>query len=349
MNDTILLTGADGFIGSHCLEHLLVKTQSKIVCVCSWRQDGIPERISESDHFKENSSRVEFITHDLTAPFSPLMMKRLNNIQHIVHFAADSNVDRSILEPAAVIHNNVKTTTTMLELARTVDGLKSFIQISTDEVYGAAHHGYCHKEWDAIIPSNPYSASKACQEAIAISYWRTYGVPVVITNTMNNFGERQHPDKFFPLIIRNILSGARIDVHAVNGVVGSRFYLHARNHADAVLQIIKRSNEIPQYEAPGRTGPFSTIPSRFNIVGENELSNLELVKMIGGILGKTPNYELVDAHSSRPGHDLRYALDGQKAYDWGWVPPVKFEDSLKKTVEWYLENEDWLELPTVVK
>ncbi len=235
----------------------------------------------------------------------------------------------------------------MLELARKINGLKSFIQISTDEVYGAADGEYCHREWDPIIPSNPYSASKACQEAIAISYWRTFGVPVVITNTMNNIGERQHPDKFLPMIIRKTLAGEAIPIHAVDGKIGSRFYLHARNHADAVLAIINRSDEICQYPAPGRQEPHASIPMRLNIVGDDELSNLDLVKAVAEIIGKEPAYELVDAHTSRPGHDLRYALDGRKAYDWGWVAPVRFNDSLKKTVQWYLENPEWLKLKTL--
>ena len=343
----VLLTGADGFIGSHCLEHLLTKTDFDITCICSWAHDGIPERISDSTYFQEHKKRVVHYTHDLSTPISQILKQRLGQIDHIIHFAADSNVDRSIVDPAGVIKNNVAVTTNMLELARTLPDLKSFVQISTDEVYGAADGDYCHREWDPILPSNPYSASKACQEAIAISYWRTYGVPVVITNTMNNIGERQHPDKFLPMIIRKTLNGDVIPIHAVDGKIGSRFYLHARNHADAVLAIINRSEEIPQYPAPGRQAPHAQIPMRLNIVGDDELSNLDLVKAVANILGKEPVYDLVDAHTSRPGHDLRYALDGRKAYDWGWVAPVKFHDSLKKTVQWYLENPEWLNLETL--
>lgn len=343
----VLLTGSDGFIGSHCLEHLLSKADYEIVCVCSWGHDGIPERIQDSVYYQENRGRVRVYTHDLSTPISEILKSRIGPVDHIVHFAADSNVDRSIIDPAGVIKNNVAVTTNMLELARGLCGLKSFIQISTDEVYGAADGDYCHREWDPIIPSNPYSASKACQEAIAISYWRTYGVPVVITNTMNNIGERQHPDKFLPMIIRKTLNGETIPIHSVDGKIGSRFYLHARNHADAVLAIMRRSDEIPQYPAPGRPEPHGSIPMRLNIVGDDELSNLDLVKAVAEIMGKNPAYELVDAHTSRPGHDLRYALDGQKAYDWGWVAPVKFYDSLNKTVHWYLENPEWLQLETI--
>lgn len=344
----ILLTGADGFIGSHFLEHTLKTTNYDLVCICSWKHDGIPERISESAHFQQHKNRVTFITHDLSAPLSALTEAQLNEVEHVVHFAADSNVDRSIFEPQAVIQNNVAVTLNLLEWARRYSRLKSFIQVSTDEVYGPALDGYRHKEWDAIKPSNPYSASKACQEAIAISYWRTYGVPVVITNTMNNIGERQHPDKFLPMIIRNVRDDKPTNVHAVDGVIGSRFYLHARNHADAVLHILDRSDEIPHYPANGRRAPYDVCPMRLNVVGDVEMSNADLVMLVAELMGKTAKIELVDAHSSRPGHDLRYALCGNKIADWGWTAPVGFRESLKKTVEWYLANPKWLDLPTIV-
>jgi len=343
----ILVTGGDGFIGSHFIEHALSTTSHEMVCICSWRHDGIPERISQSEYYKKTPERVRFITHDLTAPLSRISQEALAHVEHVVHFAADSNVDRSIIQPAEVIENNVKVTLNLLEWARSVSGLKSFIQISTDEVYGAAFDDYHHKEWDPIIPSNPYSASKACQEAIAISYWRTFGVPVVITNTMNNIGEKQHPDKFFPMIIRSLRDGKVIPIHSVDGVVGSRFYLHARNHADALLAIIERSSEIPNYPAPGRVPPYDERPLRLNVVGDREISNLELVDMIADIMNTDAKFKLVDAHSSRPGHDLRYALDGFKIAQWGWEAPVSFEESLKRTVNWYLENMSWLDLPTV--
>lgn len=339
----VLVTGPDGFIGSHCVEHLLTSTDWDIVCVASWRHDGIPERLSSSVHVMSNLDRVQFLTHDLTAPFSALMKLKLTGVTDVIHFAADSNVDRSITHPADVIKNNVNVTLTMLELARELPALKSFIQISTDEVYGPATDGYFHREWDAIIPSNPYSGSKAAQEAIAISYWRTYGVPVVITNTMNNIGERQSADKFLPKIIRCVLNGDTIPIHAIGDTVGSRTYLHARNHSDACKYIIK--NElVSHYPAPGRPGPHASIPSRYNVVGDVEMNNLDLALKVGDIIGKKANVELVDAHSSRPGHDLRYALDGRKMHDAGWMAPVGFESSLRKTVKWYLENPQWLEV-----
>ena len=335
-----LITGPDGFIGSHCVEHLLVNTDWELVLVASWRHDGIPERIADSEHVRHNWERLTVITHDLTAPISEVQLARLGEIDYVIHFAADSNVDRSITSPRRVIENNVGVTLTVLEACRVLKP-QAVIQISTDEVYGPAHGLHRHKEWEPLIPSNPYSASKASQEAIAISYWRTYGVPVVITNTMNNFGERQSFDKFIPMVIRKVLRGVPVDIHCVGNAIGSRFYLHARNHADACLHILERV--LPAaYNAPGREPPFDDRPTRLNVVGDVEVNNLELAQLIAKLLGRPLIHRLVDAHTSRPGHDLRYALDGAALSETGWVAPVAFENSLWRTVQWYKENQEWL-------
>jgi dTDP-glucose 4,6-dehydratase len=223
----------------------------------------------------------------------------------------------------------------VLEYARRVQP-RMVLQMSTDEVYGPAYGGHMHTEWEAIAPSNPYSASKAAQEAIAFSYWRTYGVPVVITNTMNIIGELQDPEKFVPMVIRNIRDGKPVTVHcALDGTPGSRFYLHARNLADAWLWLTQ--NHDPA------TYPDYDEPSRFNIVGEREVSNIAMVAMIARFMG-VARYEInrVNFHSSRPGHDLRYALDGTKLAKLGWKAPVSFDESLEHTVRWFLDNPEWL-------
>lgn len=344
-NDAILVTGADGFIGSHFVDYVLSETERNLVLVCSWRRGGIGRRLSDvaSGHTSW-PDRVFIVTHDLQAPFSTIDVNKINQfgVKDIVHFAAESHVDRSITDPSDVVRNNVLVTINALELSRKIDGLRSFFQISTDEVYGPADGSYCHKEWDPIIPSNPYSGSKAAQEAIAISYWRTYGVPLVITNTMNNIGERQSADKFVPMVIKKILNGETIDIHSIDGRVGSRFYLHATNHAHAIMSIL----DAPvQYPAPGRQGPFGYRPERFNVVGEQEISNLDLVEKIASRMGvpmSEVKYELVDAHSSRPGHDLRYALDGAKMSQRGWEPPMSLDESIDSIISWYTGNPEWL-------
>jgi dTDP-glucose 4,6-dehydratase len=249
-------------------------------------------------------------------------------------------VDRSIAAPAPFIEDNVRLMTTVLEYAAAV-GAEKVLQMSTDEVYGPAPGAYAHREWDPLLPSNPYSASKAAQEAVCIAYWRTYGVPVVITNTMNIIGEVQDPEKFVPKTLRALLRGERPTVHvSPEGASGSRFYLHARNLADAWLHLLRT-------HTPARY-PDTDRPSRFHIVGEREVYNLEMVQLIAKSAGlpvlTEDQMNRVDFHSSRPGHDLRYALDGAKLAATGWKAPVPLEASLEKTVRWTLDHPEWLEV-----
>jgi len=333
---TLLLTGASGCVGSHFLEHFLTNTDWDIICIASWKHKGTPERIEEV--LKGNplwKERVEIITHDLIAPLTLMTRERIGQVDYIVNCASESHVDRSIADPVPFVKNNTDLILTMLELARHQDKLKAFVQISTDEVYGVAPDKIRHKEWETILPSNPYSASKACQEAIAISYWRTYGIPLIITNTMNNFGEMQDPEKYMAKIIRYIDSGIVVPVHGSVGNIGSRYYLHARNHADAVLFLLKKIS-------PVRYEEHSIYPSRYNIVGDIELDNLEVAERIAKIMGKKLNYKLTDFHSTRPGHDRRYALDGSKIKSLGWKAPLDFDSSLEKYVRWTLKNPTWL-------
>jgi dTDP-glucose 4,6-dehydratase len=329
----LLLSGSAGFIGSHFLEHVLLNTDWEITCVSSWSHKGTPERIERAMRGQEH--RVTVITHELSQLFTETTKKRLGAFDYIVNFAADSHVERSIEDPVPFVKNNVGVALTMLEFAREYPP-KVFVQISTDEVYGAAPDGINHKEWSPILPSNPYSASKACQEAIAISYWRTYGVPVVITNTMNNFGETQDAEKYIAMLIRKIHIGETVTIHGNDEYIGSRFYLHARNHADAVLHILQKTptkyvdnNEI-------------VMPDRYNVVGDEELNNLQIAEMVAEIMGKDLKYELVDFHHTRSGHDRRYALDGTKMKEDGWIAPVPLRESLEKYIQWTLNNNLWI-------
>lgn len=334
----VLLTGVSGFIGSHTLSHFLSKTDWEIVGIASWKHKGVPERILDDAIYQANKDRVKIITHDLQAPFSALTKAEIGHIDYIVNVASESHVDRSIVDPAGFIKNNVDLVLNVLEFAREVKPEK-FIQISTDEVYGPAQIGQNHEEWSPIKPSNPYAASKAAQEAIAISYWRTFGVPVAITNTMNNFGERQDAEKFIPLVIKSVLRNDKVTIHSYpdGKTAGSRFYLHARNHADAVMHLLNNYNF-------STTAVGAHWPTRFNVVGDEEMDNLTLAKYIASVIGKPLNYELVDFHSSRPGHDTRYALDGSNLAATGWKAPVGFEVAMKKTIEWTLANPKWLNL-----
>lgn len=650
----ILITGGAGFAGSHLIEHLLAKTNWSIVSLDSYRHRGDSERHVKND-------RVTYLQHDCSHPMSSRLIKKIGYVNFIAHLASDSHVDRSITDPVPFVENNIKVTLHMLEYARMIRGLQAFLQISTDEVYGAAPEGTKHAEWSPILPSNPYSASKAAQEAIAISYWRTYGVPIVITNcfsmdtrmftedgfkgydeinvgdkvwtldekenlvltdvlekvkmphagkmvqfdsnksnqlvtpnhrvmfrkpvgsprrwgpieeapaetlvglknriripttgawignndhlsdyeiegidsfqlmelmgwfvsegcilssstngvafasvkeeqckeikalldlignssyssnsyriyhkklrsncdtfggiqinrfipnwikdldskhlrvfwetamkgdgstndshgvyytssyrlatdmcevgmkigyavrvseretwnpqkteknksfivrfrnpecdieaknisevdyegevwciktktgkvfverngivelsgqTMNMVGEKQDEEKFVPMCIKKIRAGDTVTIHGNENYIGKRHYLHARNHADALLFLML--NHDPITYADNNTVVF---PSRFNVVGDVEMDNLALAKMIADLMCRELKYELVDFHNSRPGHDRRYALDGAKIASLGWKAPISFEESLKRTIEWTIRNSEWL-------
>jgi dTDP-glucose 4,6-dehydratase len=330
----VLLTGASGFFGSHLLRHLMVNTDWEFILPCSWEHKGTPERVENAIDGLDKS-RVTIITHDLAAPFTPQTKARIGKVDIILNIASNSHVNRSIDNPGEFVLGNTHLAYNMLELAREVKP-EMFLQFSTDEVYGVAPEGVNHKEWASIVPSNPYSASKAAQEAIAISYWRTYNVPVVITNTMNLFGETQDPEKYTAQLIKKIVNGETVTVHGAEGSIGSRFYLHARNAADAVFFIL---NNLP---AKLYNEGQNTLPDRYNIVGDKEMNNLDLAKLVAEMLGKELKYELVDFHKGRPGHDRRYALDGQKLKDLGWQAPMEFEASLKKSIDWTLNHPQWL-------
>jgi dTDP-glucose 4,6-dehydratase len=330
----VLISGISGFVGSHVLAYILKNTDWEVVGIASWKHKGTPERIEEDDTYQEQKHRVTIITHDLESPFTELTKKRIGHIDYMLNLASDSHVDRSITDPVPFIQNNVNLILTMLELAREIKP-EIFLQFSTDEVYGAAPMGVNYLEWSSILPSNPYSASKAAQEAIAISYWRTYDVPVIITNGMNIFGERQDKEKYLAMCISMISKGQTLPIHGNEKHIGSRFYIHARNVANALLYIL---NNLPSKlyieEEVDR-------PDRYNIVGEKEINNLEMAQMIADILGKPLKYELVDFHAARKGHDRRYALSGEKLKKAGWTPAINLHDSLKKYVNWAISHSDW--------
>lgn len=334
----ILLTGAGGAIGVHTLAHIMHNTDATVVAVGTFRNKGYYDRITRvCQNHEEWKDRIEILVHDLKVPFSSRQVDSLRDVDYIINLASLSDVYDSIENPVPFIRNNVDITLTMLELAREIKP-KSFIQFSTDEVYGpCAVDSSGHKEWETILPSNPYAASKAAQEAIAIAYWRSYGVPVIITNTMNNFGEMQGASKYTAMIQKKLTEGETVTVHAAgDGQIGTRYYIHSRNASDAILYIL---NNLPAtLHQPGEIDR----PDRYNVVGDKQVSNLELAQTIADLMGKDLDYELVDFHSEQPGHDLHYGLDGAKLEDAGWVSPSTFEDSLKNTIDWQIRNPEWM-------
>lgn len=336
---TVLLTGIGGSIATHFLAHIMHNCPSwNIVGLDSFRHKGWTDRVRVMlESHPDWKQRLTVITHDLAAPISPILREKIGRIDYIINMASLSDVEASIQHPVPFIKNNVDLTLYLLEYAREIKP-QVFVQISTDEVYGASSSkfGDLRKEWDAIIPSNPYAASKAAQEAIAISYWRTYGVPVIITNTMNNFGEYQQPSKFPVMIQKAVANDQEVIIHGREGHIGSRSYIHSRNFADAVLFIL--NNCPPHMHVPNSADK----PDRYNIAGDRQLDNLELAQLIAKLMGKELKYRLVDTHSARPGHDPHYGLDSTKLYALGWKAPVDFETSLKNTIEYQQEHPEWI-------
>ena len=334
----VLLTGVGGSIGCHTLAHILKTTDWDVIGIDSFRHKGLTDRVTAvlTPH-PGWDKRTTIFTHDLTAPISEMLAKQIGEVDYIINMASLSDVRPSITDPAWFIDNNMRLMLTMAEYARTRQ-IKAFMQISTDEVYGPTDGKTLHREWDPIVPSNAYSASKAAQEAIATSYWRSYGLPLIIVNLMNNFGEMQSPDKFPAIVQRKVRAGECVHIHATNSVVGSRFYIHSRNSADAFLFIL--NNVIPHKHIEG----LADKPERFNISDEtSQISNLELAAMIAKFIGKKLDYDIVSASTSRPGHDIHYGLSGAKLAALGWKSPLTLETSMRNTVEWYEEHPEWLD------
>lgn len=323
---TVLITGAAGFIGHHLVETILKETDWGITIIDRLDESGNLNRLAEIGAAK--NSRVRFVYHDLRAPINALLQTQIGRHDYILHLAAATHVDRSIDDPMAFVLDNVVATCNILDLARKSECTK-FVQFSTDEVFGPAPVGTAYKEWDRYKSGNPYAATKAGAEELALSYHNTYGLPVIITHTMNVIGERQHPEKFVPSTISKILKGEEVVIHANTTctIPGSRFYIHAKEVAKAILFLL---------QTQAKTG------DKYNIVGERELDNLQIVELISKTMKKPFWYRMVDFHSSRPGHDLRYALDGTKMKQLGWAPSIDIESSIKSIVEWTLSHPEWV-------
>ncbi len=332
----ILITGGAGFLGHHFVEHVLKNTGWHIVVLdrLTYASHGL-ERLRDISAF--DNRRVLTLTADLASPLGAGLEQEVGEPDYIVHLAAETHVDNSIADPWPFVRTNVLGTFHMLELARRLPNLQRFVYFSTDEVFGPAPKGVAYKEWDRYNSTNPYSATKAAAEELCLAWANTYKLPVMITHTMNAFGERQHPEKFIPKTIRKVLAGETVTIHAdpTRTISGSRFWIHCRNVASAVLLLLEHGQ----------------VREKYNIVGEREASNLELAQRIADTLGKPLKYEMVDFHSSRPGHDLRYALDGQRMAKLGWKLPVDFEHSLAKTVRWMVhpDHARWLDFDDAAK
>lgn len=313
------MTGAAGFVGHHVLKHLLDHTNFEIVCLI---------RLNYAGHLKNllpmaNNPRVKFTYHDLKFSINETLQEDIGYIDYILHIAANSHVDRSITHPKEFFEDNVMGTINLLEYMRLYMPKARMINFSTDEAYGPAPQKYKFKEEDRFRPSNPYSASKAAQIEAGYSYFITYGLDIISTFTMNIFGPDQNPEKLIPKAIRYAKEQKSMPVFAelfneklVS--VGSRHWLHVSNVGASLVFILEN----------GIKGEY------YNIVGTDELTNEEVVKKVNELLGiQTPLIEYIDFHKCRPGHDRRYAIDGEKLKKLGWVASVNFEEGIKLVIK----------------
>lgn len=328
----VLITGGAGFIGHHVVSYILETTNWDVVVLDRLDTSGTLHRLVDLPHWQEHQKRISFVFHDLKAPLNEGVVSRIGDVEYILHLAASTHVDRSITDPMLFALDNVVGTVNILDFARSHKPLIRFINFSTDEVFGTASAEYAHTEEDPYKPSNPYAAGKAGAASFGHSYFVTYGTPIITAYTMNNFGERQHPEKLVPKTIRSVMRGEKIPIFASRDAAGalvptgSRYWLHARNTASAVLFLL----------AHGVAG------EGYNVAGSDELPNIEMAKKIAAHMDKPLLYELVDVGEARPGHDVRYALDGSKLQKLGWKPEVDFETSLKNTVQFCVDHPEWV-------
>lgn len=322
----VLLTGAAGFIGHYVLYKLL-STDHHVTVLDRLDHSGNLNRLSEIGMPNPN---MRFVFHDLRAPINDQLCEQLGPFDHILHLAAATHVDRSITDPMAFVYDNVVATCNLLNYA-VQRRPHRFLYFSTDEVFGPAPPGVAYKEDDRYRSGNPYAATKAGAEELAIAYHNTFELPVMVTHTMNVLGVRQNPEKFLPSTIAKVRDGAEVTIHADKTCTkpGSRFYIDGEDVAEAVLFLMENGS-------PGE---------KYNIVGSEEIDNRALALRIAEAVGKPLRYEMVDFHSSRPGHDLRYALDGAKMKRLGWSPKPL---DIKRTVDFYINNPQWLPTPRAV-
>jgi len=311
----VLVTGGAGFIGSNFVRYALnAHSDWRVTTLDKLTYAGRRENL----HDVMTHPRHTFVHGDILdgAVSGPLVERS----QIVVHFAAETHVDRSIMAAGEFIKTDVEGTFVLLEAARRASSLKRFVQISTDEVYGSVATG-ASREADELRPRNPYAASKAGADRLAYSYWATHGLPVIVTRASNNYGPYQFPEKVIPLFVTNAIDDISVPLYGDGRNV--RDWLHVTDHCMAIDLLIEQASDGEVY----------------NIGGGNEVMNVDLTHRILDDLGKPPS--LIRPVADRPGHDRRYCLDTSKLQSLGWSPRVPFEQGLRDTIHWYRANEWW--------
>ncbi len=315
---TILITGGAGFIGSHFARRM-VSQGSRVVVLDKLTYAGNLENLKDITEDSKTSQLFKFYKGDICNQELVEHILSVEGIDTIVNFAAETHVDRSIQSASAFIDTDMKGVFILLEASKRF-GIKKFIQISTDEVYGTAYQG-AFKETDALNPSNPYSASKTGGDRLAYAYWVTYKLPIIITRASNNYGPYQYPEKFIPLFITNALEDKKLPLYGDGKQ--SRDWIHVEDHCASIDFLMTH----------GKDGEV------YNIGGGNERYNIDTACIILDELKKPKS--LIEHVKDREGHDRRYALDCTKLMSLGWKPKIKFENGLKDTIEWYRNNQSW--------
>ncbi|MEM6802771.1 MAG: dTDP-glucose 4,6-dehydratase [Bacteroidota bacterium] len=333
MKKRILITGGAGFIGSHLVQHLVEKYPDYIIFnLDKLTYAGNLENLQAIEH----AANYEFIKADIcdTQKIEHLFSEK--DITDVIHLAAESHVDRSILNPMEFVQTNVLGTVNLLHASKKYWADKGedhrFYHVSTDEVYGSLADGAFFTEETPYDPRSPYSASKASSDHFVRAYGNTYGLSYVISNCSNNYGPYQFPEKLLPLFISNILSSKALPVYGKGENV--RDWLWVKDHCSAIDLIFHQ----------GKSG------ETYNIGGNNEWQNIKLIKLLCSLMDQKLGREsgssekLIHYVTDRPGHDHRYAIDSSKLQnDLGWKPSLQFEEGLEKTIDWYLDNQAWIE------
>jgi dTDP-glucose 4,6-dehydratase len=310
----LLVTGGSGFIGSNFIRYVLTThPDDRVVNLDKLTYAGNPANLADLEH----DPRYAFVQGDVCDP--KIVRDACRGVDAIVNFAAESHVDRSLMEPDAFLKTDVFGVFTLLEAVRELK-IPRFLHISTDEVYGSVERG-SSRESDPVRPSNPYSASKAGGDLLALAYWHTHRVPVVITRSSNNFGPSQYPEKVIPLFVTNALDDKPLPLYGDGRNV--RDWLYVLDNCAGIDLVLRK----------GADGEV------YNIGGGHEVENIVLTRQILQLTGKPET--LIQPVKDRPGHDRRYSVDSKKVHQLGWTPRHRFGDALRATVEWYREHESW--------
>jgi dTDP-glucose 4,6-dehydratase len=311
----LFVTGGAGFIGSNYVRHVLATTDDEITIFDALTYAGNMATLADI----ETDPRLHFVKGDVTD--RDALEDAMHGHGAVVHFAAESHVDRSIVSPDEFVHTNCQGTNVVCDVARRLE-VGRILQVSTDEVYGSIEKG-SFTEADGLTPRSPYSASKAGADLIALSYVTTYGAPVLVARSSNNFGPFQYPEKVIPLFVTNLLDGRKVPLYG-DGLNVRDWCFVADNCA--ALDTVLRGGE------PGEI---------YNVGAGNELTNLELTQRILALVGADD--DMVEHVPDRLGHDRRYSIDSSKVRALGWAPARPFDDALAETVDWYRANRSWWE------